>query len=96
MVELAAQLQAGIEEIRRLAHGIYPPLLASGGLAQAIPAAAAKASVTTKATINRIGRYSPEIETAVYFCCLEALQTPPNTPVVPRHPQSAPSTTAPT
>jgi signal transduction histidine kinase len=74
LVELAAQLQAGIEEIRRLAHGIYPPLLASGGLAQVIPAAAAKAPVTTNATIDHIGRYSPEIETAVYFCCLEALQ----------------------
>ncbi|MBV9010503.1 MAG: hypothetical protein JO272_00395 [Pseudonocardiales bacterium] len=74
LAELAAQLQGAIDEIRRLAHGIYPPLLASGGLAQAIPAVAAKAAVPTRVTIDRIGRYSPEIETAVYFCCLEALQ----------------------
>ncbi len=74
LVELATQLQAAIDEIRRLAHGIYPPLLATGGLAQAIPAAAAKAALTTRVTIDRIGRYSPEVEAAVYFCCLEALQ----------------------
>ncbi len=57
-----------------MAFRIYPPLLASGGLAQAIPAAAAKAAVTTSVTLDRIGRYPLEAETAVYFCCLEALQ----------------------
>lgn len=74
LIELATQLQAAIDEIRRLAHGIYPPLLATGGLAQAIPAAAAKDALTTRVTIDHIGRYSPEVEAAVYFCCLEALQ----------------------
>ncbi len=72
--ELAAQLQTAIDEIRRLAHGIYPPLLASGGLAQAIPAAAANAAVTTSVTLSHLGRYPPEVEAAVYFSCLEALQ----------------------
>ena len=74
LVELGGQLTAAIDEIRRLAHGIYPPLLASGGLAQAIPAAAANAALSTTVTVDRIGRYPPDIETAVYFCCLEALQ----------------------
>ncbi|MGH3755535.1 MAG: sensor histidine kinase, partial [Pseudonocardiaceae bacterium] len=74
LAELAAQLQTAITEIRRLAHGIYPPLLASGGLAQAIPAAAATAAVTTSATLDHLGRYPPEVEAAVYFSCLEALQ----------------------
>lgn len=72
--DLAHQLRAAIDEVRDLAHGIYPPLLSSGGLAQAIPAAAARSGVTTTVELDNIGRYSPEVEAAVYFCCLEALQ----------------------
>jgi signal transduction histidine kinase len=72
--EMRGDLTDTIAELRSLAHGIYPPLLASGGLAEALPAAAARAALP--ATVERcpLGRYPPEIETAVYFCCLEALQ----------------------
>ena len=67
-------MQATIQELRELAHGIYPPLLADNGLAEALRAAAARAPVPVTVSADGIGRYSQGVETAVYFCCLEALQ----------------------
>ncbi len=63
-----------MQELRNLAHGIYPPLLMDRGLQEALSAAAARAALPTAVVADGIGRYSPAIEAAVYFCCLEALQ----------------------
>lgn len=71
--EIRADLQEAITELRSLAHGIYPPLLMSGGLGEALPAAAGRAAVSTSTEVV-VGRHSQEVEAAVYFCCLEALQ----------------------
>jgi signal transduction histidine kinase len=75
---MAEQLQTGLrealDELRDLARGIYPPLLADQGLAVALEAQARKAAITTTVQPNGIGRYPREIEAAVYFCTLEALQ----------------------
>ena len=57
-----------------LAHGIFPPLLVSGGLTEALPAAAARASLPTTVDSAGVSRHPAEVEAAVYFCCLEALQ----------------------
>jgi signal transduction histidine kinase len=70
---IRADLRGAIAQVRSLAHGIYPPLLAGGGLAEALPEAVAHASVPTHADIGRLPRYHPDVESAVYFCCLEAL-----------------------
>jgi signal transduction histidine kinase len=76
--ELIAQLKADTDEtletLRDLARGIYPPLLADQGLVAALEGQARKATVTVSVTANRIDRYTQEIEAAVYFCVLEALQ----------------------
>ena len=72
--EIKGNLQDAIQELRSLAHGIFPPLLVSGGLAEALPAAAARASLPVTVDTAGIGRYSAEMEAAVYFCVLEALQ----------------------
>jgi signal transduction histidine kinase len=72
--QLAADLKATIVELRDLAHGIYPPLLADSGLEQALRAAAGRSPLAVTVQAAGVGRYSPEIEAAVYFCCLEALQ----------------------
>ena len=74
MDELRGDIQDAIQELRALAHGIFPPLLVSGGLGVALPAAAARAALPTTADTADVGRYPAEIEAAVYFCCLEALQ----------------------
>jgi signal transduction histidine kinase len=72
--ELAADIQDTIHELRELAHGIYPPLLADSGLVAAMRAAANRSTLDVDVIDDGIGRYSSEIEAAVYFCCLEALQ----------------------
>jgi signal transduction histidine kinase len=71
--EIRGDLQEAISELRALAHGIFPPLLISGGLAEALPAAAARATLptTTELVVNR---HPQEVEAAVYFCCMEAMQ----------------------
>ncbi|HEY4795783.1 MAG TPA: ATP-binding protein, partial [Mycobacterium sp.] len=51
-----------------------PPLLVSDGLAQALPAVAARASVPVQLNLQGLGRYPASIEAALYFCCSEALQ----------------------
>ncbi|UGT43521.1 sensor histidine kinase [Nocardia yamanashiensis] len=72
--EAADLVQTAIAEIRRLAHGIYPPLLAADGLRGALPAAAGRCPVPVHVDAQALGRYSVDIETALYYCCLEALQ----------------------
>lgn len=71
---LRSALQDALDELRDLARGIYPPLLADRGLAAALGAQAAKAAVRTVVDADGIGRYDEEVEAAVYFCALEALQ----------------------
>ncbi len=62
-----------IEDLRDLARGIYPPLLADQGLAAALEAQARKAAVPTRVECDALGRYPQNVESAVYFCTLEAL-----------------------
>jgi signal transduction histidine kinase len=76
--ELSVALQASavdaLEDLRDLARGIYPPLLADKGLAAALEAQARKAPVSTTVESDGIGRYDQDVEATVYFCTLEALQ----------------------
>ncbi len=72
--QLAADLNQAIEELRNLAHGIYPPLLSTRGLREAMGAACRRAALPAELSSDGIDRYPPEVEAAVYFCCLEALQ----------------------
>jgi signal transduction histidine kinase len=72
--QLADEVKATIQELRDLAHGIYPPLLADSGLSEALKAAGRRSTLPVTVTAMSIGRYSLEIESAIYFCCLEALQ----------------------
>ena len=74
LAELRQDAAGAVEDLRDLARGIYPPLLASGGLAAALQAQARKAPVPTSVTANGVGRYPQDMEAAVYFCVLEALQ----------------------
>ena len=72
--ELAKGLKDAIAELRNLAHGIYPPLLVDSGLPEALRAAAARSPLDVEVVVQDVGRYPSEVEAAVYFCCLEALQ----------------------
>jgi signal transduction histidine kinase len=63
-----------LDELRDLARGIYPPLLADLGLAAALEAQAQKAALPVTVEVHGTGRYSQEVEAALYFSILEALQ----------------------
>jgi signal transduction histidine kinase len=72
--ELKGDADEALDTLRDLARGIYPPLLADQGLKSALSVQARKATVPVDLRADGIGRYSQDIEAAVYFCCLEALQ----------------------
>jgi signal transduction histidine kinase len=72
--ELQADAAGALENLRALARGIYPPLLADLGLAAALNAQASKSPVPVAVDADGIGRFGQDTEAAVYFCCLEALQ----------------------
>ena len=74
VVELGQGLTGTLEELRDLARGIYPPLLADEGLVPALRAQARKSPVPVSVEAGSVGRHSQEEEAAVYFCALEALQ----------------------
>jgi signal transduction histidine kinase len=71
---LGGDLNDTLQELRDLAHGIYPPLLADKGLLEALASAARRAVLTTEVEAVGIGRYSRVVEATAYFCCLEAFQ----------------------
>jgi signal transduction histidine kinase len=72
--ELKAGAAGALENLRDLARGIYPPLLADLGLAAALNAQAGKSPVPVTVDADGVGRFGQDTEAAVYFCCLEALQ----------------------
>jgi signal transduction histidine kinase len=74
LVELRADVQVTLGELRELAHGIYPPLLRSRGLPEALTAAANRAVLPTTVLTDELPRFDPDVEAAAYFCCLEAVQ----------------------
>jgi signal transduction histidine kinase len=71
---LGPQVEEIIEEVRALARGIYPALLASDGLDEALRAAGQRSAIPVTIEADGVGRLPSETESAVYFCCLEAMQ----------------------
>ncbi|PZS25138.1 MAG: hypothetical protein DLM58_23010 [Pseudonocardiales bacterium] len=72
--DLRGDVQVTIGELRELAHGIYPPLLRDRGLGEALRTAAMRATLPCTVDVELAARYPEEVETAAYFCCLEAMQ----------------------
>ena len=71
---LAAAFDEALDDLRSTAHGIYPPLLADEGLDAALREVARRAGVALTVDLEDVGRLSEDRETAIYYCCLEALQ----------------------
>jgi signal transduction histidine kinase len=71
---LGAEIDAALDELRSLAAGVYPSLLAARGLPDALRTAALRSPVPTSVEVEGRDRYPDEVETAAYFCCIEALQ----------------------
>ena len=72
--DIGREMDIALEEIRFVAQGIYPALLAGYGLDEALKSAARRSPTPVAVHAKDLGRYPLEIETAVYFACLEALQ----------------------
>jgi signal transduction histidine kinase len=72
--EIEEDARAALEELRVLAHGIYPTVLVERGVPEALRAFAIDAPLPVEVNDHWIGRCSPTIEAALYFCALEAIQ----------------------
>jgi signal transduction histidine kinase len=72
--EIQTELQAALDDLRDLARGIYPPLLADKGLAAALVAQARKSAVPVTVDADGSRRFPADVEATVYFSVLEALQ----------------------
>lgn len=72
--EARGESRDALDTLRDLARGIYPPILADQGLEAALRAQASKGTVRAEITAHGLDRYAQEVESAVYFCVLEALQ----------------------
>jgi signal transduction histidine kinase len=71
---LKQEATEALENLRDLARGIYPPLLADKGLQPALASQARKATFPVSVEAEHLSRYPQDAEAAVYFCVLEALQ----------------------
>jgi signal transduction histidine kinase len=72
--ELEQDVDEALEELRALAHGVYPPLLAERGIDEALRSVTSRCPIPVEVDVHEVGRYTPEVESAVYFCVMEALQ----------------------
>ena len=74
LTQLESEAGDAIQAVRDFAGGIYPPLLEAEGLEIAIAQQTRSAAVPIHITTDGVARYSREVEAAVYFSVLEALQ----------------------
>ena len=74
LTDLRRQLHLAHDEVRSLAQGVYPPVLSEHGLVEALRSAVDRYPLPLTLDLHDPGRHSSELEAAVYFCCVEALQ----------------------
>ena len=71
---LGTEVDDAIDELRTIARGVYPPVLADQGIGAALAAVARRSAMPVGIRDGSLGRHSEAVETTVYFCCLECLQ----------------------
>ena len=69
-----ADVQAGLGELRELAHGIYPAILTEAGLGPALATLADSASIPVELDDDVQSRYPELVETAAYLMVAEAIE----------------------
>jgi signal transduction histidine kinase len=74
LAEIAADAAAAVEELRELAHGLYPTVLRERGLADGLRSIAYGSAVPVRVVDRGVGRCSATVEEAVYYCAREAIQ----------------------
>lgn len=63
-----------LSELHDIAHGLYPPVLLADGLPAALTEAGRRSVLPATVLADSVGRSAPDVEAAVYFACLEAMQ----------------------
>lgn len=71
---IGRQIDEMLETLRSLARGIYPAVLHERGLGEALKSAGRRSPAPVSFRVTGIGRHPGDVEIAVYFCCLEAMQ----------------------
>jgi signal transduction histidine kinase len=74
LLEITQSVEAALAQVQEVAHGLYPPLLIASGLPTALRGLYAHAATPLEIDAVGVGRYEPEIESAMYYCCSEAIQ----------------------
>ena len=74
LIAVRDHVDRAVQAIREVAQGLYPSLLADRGLEEGLGAATQRLSLPVHIRCRAVRRYTPEIEKAVYFSCLEAVQ----------------------
>jgi signal transduction histidine kinase len=71
---LGADLEEAIDDLRSVARGLYPQLLARYGVAEALASMTDGGPLIVDIRDEGLRRHAEGVELTVYFCCLEALQ----------------------
>ncbi len=74
LAEAGERVDKALDHIRSLAKGIYPAALRDLGLAYALGAVVRELPLEVVMRTDLKRRLPTDVETAVYFCCVEALQ----------------------
>ena len=74
LAEIGGNLEEAIDELREVAHGIHPQVLTDQGLVAALAHVARAAAGPVEVASSGIGRYPANLESAIYYCCREAIQ----------------------
>jgi signal transduction histidine kinase len=72
--EIGDSLEQAIDELREVAHGLYPPVLTDLGIVAALGTLRRNGRASLTIDGGGVGRHSPDLESAIYYCCLEAIQ----------------------
>ncbi len=73
LAEATGEAQAALSELRTLAHGIYPVILAEAGLAPAVATLTETAALPVEILDLVEGRFAPAVETAAYLLVAEGV-----------------------
>ncbi len=68
--ELAQGIQRAVDDMRRVARGIYPPLLEAEGLGPALTALRRSVDLELDVDVGGLPRFPKAVEETVYFCVL--------------------------
>jgi signal transduction histidine kinase len=74
LMRIGDSLEQALDELREVAHGLHPPVLSDWGLVAALERLQPRAGASLVIDGLGVGRHAPELESAVYYCCLEAIQ----------------------